>query len=75
MNILSLFSRIGAFEKALTNIEIDYELVNYCEVDKWTSKSYSLIHNENENKNLGDITKFEIEKLTTNIDLITHGSP
>lgn len=75
MNILSLFSGIGAFEKALTNIGIDYELVNYCEVDKWASKSYSLIHNENESKNLGDITKVEIEKLPTNIDLITHGSP
>lgn len=75
MRMLSLFSGIGAFEKALTNIGIDYELVNYCEVDKWASKSYSLIHNEGEDKNLWDITKIDIESLPKNIDLITHGSP
>lgn len=32
---LSLFSGIGAFEKALDNIRVKYELVNYCEVDKY----------------------------------------
>ena len=42
---LSLFSGIGAFEKALDNIGVKYELVNYCEVDKYASKAYSLIHN------------------------------
>lgn len=75
MRILSLFSGIGAFEKALKNIGIDYELVNYCEIDKFASKSYSLIHNENEDKNLRDVTKIDIERLPVNIDLITHGSP
>lgn len=75
MRMLSLFSGIGAFEKALTRIGINYELVNYCEIDKYASKSYSLIHNESENKNLWDITKIDIESLPTNINLITHGSP
>lgn len=75
MRMLSLFSGIGAFEKALTRISINYELVNYCEIDKYASKSYSLIHNESENKNLWDITKINIESLPTNINLITHGSP
>lgn len=75
IKILSLFSGIGAFEKALTNLNIDYELVNYCEIDKFASKSYSLIHNINENKNLGDIRNINIEKLPSNINLITHGSP
>ena len=31
---LSLFSGIGAFEKALDNLGIPYELLAYCEVDK-----------------------------------------
>lgn len=75
MRMLSLFSGIGAFEKALTRIGINYELVNYCEIDKYASKSYSLIHNESENKNLWDITKINIESLPTKINLITHGSP
>lgn len=33
-----------------------FELINYCEFDDYASKAYSLIHNEPENKNLGDIT-------------------
>lgn len=56
IKLLSLFSGIGAFEKALTNLKIDYEVVNYCEIDKWASKSYCLIHDEDENKNLWCIT-------------------
>lgn len=74
LKVLSLFSGIGAFEKALTNIGIDYELVNYCEIDKYASKSYAAIHNVDESLNLGDITKININKLP-NIDIITHGSP
>ena len=72
---LSLFSGIGAFEQALTNIGVEFELVNYCEIDKYASKSYAAIHNVSESKNLGDITKIEIESLPNDLDLITHGSP
>lgn len=75
LKILSLFTGIGAFEKALENIEIDYELIGFSEINKYAVKSYCSIHNESENKNLGDITKIEIEKLPRFIDLITHGSP
>ena len=73
--VLSLFSGIGAFEKALKNLNIDYELVGYSEIDKYASKSYSLIHNESESKNLGDITKIDINDLPKDIDLITYGFP
>ena len=34
LRVLSLFSGIGAFEKALTNLGIPYELVNYCEINE-----------------------------------------
>ena len=75
MKLLSLFTGIGAFEKALKNIGINYELVGFSEIDKYAIKSYCTIHNEDENKNLGDITKIDINKLPTDIDIITHGSP
>lgn len=75
MKLLSLFSGIGAFEKALENLKIPYELVNYCEIDKYASKAYSLIHNVSENMNLGDITKIDTSKLPKDIDLITYGFP
>lgn len=75
IKLLSLFSGIGAFEKALENIEVDYELVNYCEIDKYASKSYSLIHNVSEEKNLKDVTKIDTSKLPHDIDLVTYGFP
>lgn len=75
IKLLSLFSGIGAFEKALENIGIDYELVNYCEIDKFASKSYSLIHNVDESKNLKDVTKVDTSMLPNDIDLITYGFP
>lgn len=72
---LSLFSGIGAFEKALTNLKIPYELINYCDIDKYASKSYSLIHGIPEDKNLWDITKIDETTLPKDIDLITYGFP
>jgi DNA (cytosine-5)-methyltransferase 1 len=75
IKLLSLFSGIGAFEKALKNIGINYELVGFSEIDKYAIKSYCAIHNEDKNKNLGDITKIYYNKLPKDIDMITHGSP
>ena len=75
MKVLSLFSGIGAFEKALDVLEIPYELVGYCEIDKYASKSYSAIHDVPETMNLGDITKIDEKALPKDIDLITYGFP
>lgn len=75
MNVLSLFSGIGAFEKALTNLGINYNLIGFSEIDKYAIKSYCAIHNVEEEKNLGDISKIDISMISDNIDLITHGSP
>lgn len=74
MKLLSLFSGIGAFEKALERLGITYTLVNYCEVDKYASKAYSLIHNVPESLNLWDITKVNESELP-NVDLVTYGFP
>lgn len=74
---LSLFSGIGAFESALTNLGVNYEIVNYCEIDKYASKSYSAIHGVPETKNLWDITKVNVFNLPKpcEIDLVTYGFP
>ena len=45
LKMLSLFSGIGAFEKALENIGIKINLVNFCEIDKYASQAYCAIHN------------------------------
>lgn len=75
LRYLSLFSGIGAFEKALTNLGVQYEVVNYCEIDKYASKSYSAIHGVPESKNLWDITKVNVFNLPKDIDLLTYGFP
>ena len=76
LNYLSLFSGIGAFEKALTNQGVDYNLIGYSEIDKYASKSYCAIHNVSETLNLGDITKIDITKLKPySADVITYGFP
>lgn len=75
IRLLSLFSGIGAFEKALDNIGIEYELVGFSEIDKYAVKSYCAIHGVDESMNLGDITKIGETDLPKNIDLITYGFP
>lgn len=74
MKVLSLFSGIGAFEKALKNQNINYELIGFSEIDKYAIKSYCVIHNEPENKNLGNILNIN-EKQLKDFDLMTYGFP
>lgn len=52
-----------------------YSLVNYCEIDKYASKAYALIHNTSEDKNLKDVTQIDTSTLPKDIDLITYGFP
>jgi DNA (cytosine-5)-methyltransferase 1 len=72
LKVTSLFSGIGAFEQALTNLGVEYELVNFCEIDKYATKVYCAIHNIDESLNLGDISK--VGKLNY-CDLLTYGFP
>lgn len=51
-----------------------WELVNFCEFDKYATKSYCAIHNVDESKNLGDITKVDENELD-DFNMICGGSP
>ncbi len=75
LKYFSMFSGIGAPEKALEKLGIDYELVGYSEIDKYASRSYSAIHSVPESKNLGDITKVDAKELPKDIDLVFYGFP
>lgn len=77
MRILSLFSGIGAFEKALIELGVKIQLVAYCDVDKYASKSYSILYSVPERYNIGDIhrlNKNNIPKLA-DFDIMTYGFP
>lgn len=70
LKLIELFGGIGACSSALTKLEIEYEIVDYVEIDKYAVKSYNAIHG----------TNFEPQDITTwdkdiEVDLIMHGSP
>ena len=70
LKVLELFGGIGACSKALERIGIDFEVVDYVEIDKYAVKSYNAMHN----------TNFEPQNIMTydkdlEVDLIMHGSP
>ena len=51
-----------------------WELINFCEFDKYATKSYCAIHKVNEELNLGDITKVDETNLKP-FSMIVGGSP
>ena len=73
LRLLSLFSGIGAFERALENIGYDFEIAGYCEIDRPASKAYSLMHGVPEELNLWDVTK--VNDIPPDIDMVTYGFP
>ena len=76
IKVLSLFSGIGAFERACCRIGLDWELVNYCEIDRWASLSYSMVNQCSESLNLRDVRTVTAETVRyRQVDLITYGFP
>lgn len=74
IRLLSLFSGIGAFETALKRLNIQFETVAYCEIDKYASKAYSMLHGISEDLNLHDVRTADVSNLH-DIDLVTYGFP
>lgn len=60
--------------KSINSFEKDWKLVNFCEFDKYATKSYRAIHGVDESLNLGDITKVDETKLKP-FNMICGGSP
>ena len=47
LKVLELFGGIGACSKALERLGVDYEIVDYVEIDKYAVASFNAIHNTN----------------------------
>lgn len=70
LKVLELFAGIGACSSALTRLNIDYEIVDAVEIDKYAIASFNAIHN----------TDFPVQNICEwdkdlEVDLIMHGSP
>lgn len=74
LHLLSLFSGIGAFEKALDNVGADYRLINYCEIDRYAAGAFARVHGVSEDLNLRDVTTVDPASLPR-VDLITYDFP
>lgn len=70
IKVIELFGGIGACSKALERLNIEFEIVDYVEIDKYAVKSFNEIHNTNYEPQ--DITKWNKDIYA---DLIMHGSP
>ena len=70
LKLLELFGGIGACSKALERLGIDYEVVDYVEIDKYAVKSFNAMHGTNFEPQ--DICKWDKD---IKVDLIMHGSP
>ena len=47
IKLLELFGGIGACSEAMNNLGLDYEIVDYVEIDKYACASYNAIHGTN----------------------------
>ena len=70
MDLIELFGGIGACTKALKNIGMNVDVVDYVEIDKYAVKSYNAINGTNFEPQ--DIKEWNKD---INVDLIMHGSP
>lgn len=70
IRLVELFSGIGAFSKALTNLGIPHERIAMCEIDPHAIKVYEALHGPT--PNLGDISK--VDHLP-DCDLLTYSFP
>jgi DNA (cytosine-5)-methyltransferase 1 len=74
LKVISLFSGIGAQERGLEELGIDYELLNYCEIDDGKAKAYALLHNESIEKRWKDVTTVNKEDIKP-CDLVIYSPP
>jgi DNA (cytosine-5)-methyltransferase 1 len=70
VKVLELFGGIGACTKAFERLGIDFELMDYVEIDKYAVASFNAMHGTNFQPQ--DITKWD---KNIDVDFIMHGSP
>lgn len=74
IRVFSMFTGIGAYERALQNIGVNYELVGYCEIEDKRNKAYQLLHKVTQDKNHGDVTTLDTSEIE-DFDLLTYSPP
>lgn len=71
LKVVELFGGIGAIRKAMLNNQMNFEVIDYVEINKNAVKSYNALYNENYKSKSVKGYKLPDKK----IDLLFHGSP
>lgn len=74
IKLFEAFSGIGTQSMALDNINANFEVVAFSEIDKYAIDMYCHLHNIDKDKNLGDISKIN-EKEIPDFNLMTYSFP
>lgn len=80
VNVITLCSGYDSQCMALDRIkamhcEFDYELIAWCEIDKYAIEAHNLVYPQWANRNLGDMTKVDWSAIKEPIDLLTYSTP
>ena len=78
LKVLSLFSGIGAPERALENLGIKFEVVKFCELNYNAQEAYRLLHGEDYRKNIWDVNRMDFDYCNERLpdfDIMVFGSP
>ena len=75
LRIGSLFSGIGAFEQALSKLNIKYEIIFASDNDPFVKQSYFANYKIKENCWFDDVQKIKGPKFKNRIDLLVGGAP
>lgn len=70
LKVLELFGGIGAPRSALERLGVDFEIVDYVEIDKFAVNSYNAIYDSNYEPQ--DISEWDKD---VEVDIVFHGSP
>lgn len=74
LRVCTTFSGYDSQCMALDRIGIPYDLVAWCEIDKWAIKAHNAVYPQWADRNLGDICKVDWEGVS-DFDLFTYSSP
>jgi DNA (cytosine-5)-methyltransferase 1 len=75
LKLATVFSGIGAIEHALQRMNLKYEIVFACDIDKFVKQSYFANYDITEDNWYDDIRDLDGKKYKNKVDLFVGGSP
>lgn len=75
IKLATIFSGIGSIEHALQRLNIPYEIVFACDIDKFVKQSYFANYDIDDSRWYSDIHDLDAKKYKNKVDILVGGSP